>query len=278
MQSLRQKIRRSFTLIELVVVLVIIATLAGLILPTLSQLGRSTDMAATASSQRELANNLQLFFTLQKRFPQGMDSLLVDNGGADPTAVYTATQADGATVPTGESDQALGLPVSGAGGANPNSDLTLGTLTSGQRRSFTRCGFDFVYDHVYSEVNSNNSATQQRALPSSGTMVAAVVNPTSVLAQRLLPNENGAGTPEPNTQIVAVGIGPRNSAIGKTVNNAPTYPGADGRYYGRFIAYFKVYETGERATLINVSDAYGRTPDYSTGQFNESLPNGSRQG
>ncbi len=60
-----------FTLIELVVVLVIIATIAGFVIPQVSGLGRSSDMAASAKTQADLANNLQLFFVLQKRFPQG---------------------------------------------------------------------------------------------------------------------------------------------------------------------------------------------------------------
>ena len=49
-------------------------------------------------------------------------------------------------------------------------------------------------------------------------------------------------------------------------------------YYGRYIAYFKVYASGERASLVGVSDSYGRTPDYTGQQFNESLPDGARQG
>ena len=79
-------------------------------------------------------------------------------------------------------------------------------------------------------------------------------------------------------RVVAFGIGPRNSAISKTLTNSPTYPGADGKYYGRYIAYFKVYQSGERANMVGVSDSYGRTPDYSQQQFNESLPDGGRQG
>jgi hypothetical protein len=34
----------------------------------------------------------------------------------------------------------------------------------------------------------------------------------------------------------------------------------------------------ERPTLLGVSDCYGRTSDYTIQQFNQSLPNGARQG
>ncbi len=79
-------------------------------------------------------------------------------------------------------------------------------------------------------------------------------------------------------RIIAFGFGQKNTAIGKTTTTTPLYPGADKSYYGRYVVYFKVYASGERATLVGVSDAYGRTPDYTQQQFNESLPDGARQG
>jgi prepilin-type N-terminal cleavage/methylation domain-containing protein len=58
-----------FTLLEMVVVLFILAAVAGLSIPIVSMLGRSSDMAASAKTQSDLANNIQLFFTLQRRYP-----------------------------------------------------------------------------------------------------------------------------------------------------------------------------------------------------------------
>ncbi len=262
--------RTGFTLLELVVVLLIVATLAGLAIPVVSMLGRSSDMAASASSQRELASNIQLYFVLQKRFPQGFDSLIVDGGGAIYTPIIDGT--------TGQ--QTGGLPDSGP---HLDEDLTVSTLTDGQRRSFTRSGFDWVYDHDTSVINSNNTGVVKRFLDRSdaGMKVAAVI-PGSDIALKLLPQGVGAngtpGTPAPGSIIVALGIGPNNSAIGKTINSAPIYPGNDGTYYGRYVAFFEVFESGERAVLIGVSDSYGRAMDYTIQQFNESLPNGARRG
>lgn len=271
---LKERLKRAFTLIELVVVLIIVATLAGLVLPTLGGLGRTSDMAATASSQREIANATSLYFVLQKRFPQGMDSLLVGDGSVDPTAVFVAAEDNAGTATSDKNLQVSGLPISGAGGANVSSDLTVALLTGNDKRSLTRCGFEFVYDHDYAVTNTNESSSGSAARDLDDFPTVAVVDPASTLFARLLPN----GLPPQATQVVAFGFGNRNAAIGKTVNNAPLYPGCDGLYYGRYICYFLLYNTGERATLINVSDAYGRTPDYAIQQFNESLPNGSRQG
>jgi hypothetical protein len=39
-----------------------------------------------------------------------------------------------------------------------------------------------------------------------------------------------------------------------------------------------VFGNGKRANLVGVIDSYGRHADYTIQQFNESLPDGSRQG
>jgi len=258
--------RPAFTLIELVVVLMIIATLAGLLIPLVAMLARSSDMAASASSQRELANNIQLHFVLQKRYPQGFDSLL-DTAGA----LYGPDT-------TSESTQTKGLPVSGP---SLYKDLFVDTLgpdttgTSEYYRSMSRAGFDWLFDHDTAIINSNNSGTTLRNLASAGTKVAGVTSGSEV-AKKLFPGV--AGVIPTNTKLIAVGIGPNNSAVGKTMTQSPIYPGCDGRYYGRFVAVFQVFASGERAQLVGVVDSYGRAPDYTIQQFNESLPNGSRQG
>lgn len=264
--------RPAFTLIELIVVVLIIATLAALVIPQIAMLTRSSDMAASAKTQSDLANNIQTFFVLQKRYPQGFDSLLDGTG-----AIYTSDTTDANT-------QTRGLPYSGADGTRLQAQLSPAALTTATGaeylRSFTRAGFDWVYDHdTTAGINANNSATVQRFLVANGVTSAptsinvAEVNPTGPLALKLVPQglQNGQ-------RLVAVGIGPRNTAIPKTMTNCPTYPGADGRYYGRYVAVFMIYPNGERATLVNVIDSYGRHPDYTQQQFNESLPDGSRQG
>lgn len=264
--------RRGFTLIELVVVLVIIATIAGFVIPQIGMLGRTSDMAATAKTQSDISSNVQLFFTLQKRYPQGLDSLLDTSG-----AIYAADTTNGDT-------QTRGLPYSGADGTRLQAQLTKATLTVSDAtyaRSLARSGFDWVYDHDTAVVNANNSGTTFRGLVadangtgnSAPTTIDVAEVTGSYLIGKLVPQ--GLKTGE---RIVAFGVGPRNTAISKTLTNSPIYPGCDGKYYGRYIVYFKAYQTGERATLVGVSDSYGRTPDYSQQQFNESLPDGGRQG
>jgi hypothetical protein len=149
-----------------------------------------------------------------------------------------------------------------------------GKSYTGYARSFTRGGFDYVYDHVRDVVNSNNSATVERALDRAADVTVAKVKDDADLIGRLMPG----GVVESGTILVALGIGPNNDMRSKNITNPPIYPGCDGSYYGRYVAIFKVYENGERPTLVAVVDSYGRNPDYTQQQFIESLPDGARRG
>lgn len=270
-----------FTLIELVVVLLILAAIAGLVIPQVAMLGRSTDMAVSAKSQQDIANNIQLFFAQMKRYPQGMDSLLDDTG-----AVY------GPDVTGSENDslQTRGLPVRSANGITVHGAIAPATLdnTAGSYlRSFTRAGFSWVYDHNLAAANANDSTLgQPQRLLTDDATVAEIVPSTppdglpftgDTVPDRLLRilAPNGLRTGE---RVVALGFGQRNSSLGVTALSAPVYAGNAGSYYGYYVAYFKLYPNGERATLLGVSDCYGRTPVYTQQQFNESLPDGARQG
>lgn len=303
---------RGFTLLELVIVLMILAALAGLVITQVAQLGRTTDMAFTAKTGADIAENLQLHFVLNKRYPTHMDSLIVDadNSGAVYGAgvsagngitgdgLYVPAVSDGAATPTWSapsgSAQNRGLPNSG-----PHLDRALiaATVTEGAFRSFVRCGFETLMDHRANATNSNDSGTIPRDLSQSDgdstgnedNHLFAVVDTTTTNsdAQRILgtvfPSTLDAATgfyslPSGVSAIVAVGLGPRSSCIPDTMLNAPLYPGNDGSYYGHYVAYFACFESGERAVLVGVSDSYGRLNRYAIEQFNESLPNNQRRG
>lgn len=290
--------RGGFTLIEMVLVLIILATIAGLVISQLGFLGRSADMAATAKTQQDIANQLNLYFVLQKRMPQRMDSLLETDGTA-PTGMMRHLDVNGA-VTTSKNDQRWGFPLSGANGVvmpfapggTPVNNLAMITLDSSNgNRSFTRLGFDAVVDHVALNgtvvTNANDSGSVVRSLGSS-TQVAGVVE-GSPLARQMYPLNtigqdgttafaNGGGFPRDVASVVAVGVGPACTLIPDTMLAPPAYPGSHNAYYGRYIAYFACFKSGERAQLVGVSDSYGRFLNYSIQQFNESLPNNARQG
>lgn len=278
------RLARAFTLLELVVVLMILAALAGLVISQVAQLGRTTDMAYSAKTSSDIAENLQMHFVLQKRYPTNMDSLLVNDATTPgvPSGVYTPDDADS------DGNQDTGLPDSG-----PHLDraLVLAALSSGGIRSFTRAGFERLMDHDRTLTgNSNNSGTIARTIDRNNptdhpfaVIDQAVTNSDAqLLLSQLFPaTRNAAGEYSVRSdvnQVVAVGLGPHSSCIPDTMLNAPLYPGNDGTYYGHFVAYFACFENGERAVLIGVSDSYGRLHRYVIEQFNESLPNNQRRG
>ncbi|MEZ0389817.1 MAG: prepilin-type N-terminal cleavage/methylation domain-containing protein, partial [Verrucomicrobium sp.] len=121
---IRRRILAGFTLIELLVVIIILAALAALIVPNIGMYGRSTDMAVSAKSQADIANQVQLFFVTQKRYPQGLDSLLTSGG-----TVYVATTTAPAPATINADNQTGGLPFAGADGTRLQSQLSVGTLT-----------------------------------------------------------------------------------------------------------------------------------------------------
>ena len=274
---------KNFTLVELVLVVTIIAILAGFLIPQISQIGRSTDMAASARCQGDIAKDVQLYFTLQKRYPMYMDSLLVAAGNyQDPTGVYTPDDSDG------DGEQDTGLPDSG-----PHLDRALkmediGTTsypTGSYLRSLARSGLDTVMHHDRSMIaNSNNSGVFYFELPngkSAGqTFQAAVIDddPSNKDAQKIIHGLLGPRGIPTGAKLVAFGYGPSNSALGTTSLQAPVYPGCDGYYYGHYVVILMVYQTGERASLAGVIDSYGRYLNYTIDQYNESLPNGARRG
>ncbi|HBP17271.1 MAG TPA: hypothetical protein DEA08_05665 [Planctomycetes bacterium] len=286
---------RAFTLLELVVVLMILAALAGLVIAQVAQLGRTTDMAYSAKTSADIAENLQLHFVLNKRYPTHMDSLLIDVGADGITAAGNGVTADGVyvgafnnagtwTVSSGYQER--GLPDSGPHLDDALVAQQLQNVSGSQGyRSFTRCGFETLMDHDERASDSNNSGVITRNLSNATADWFACINPATPAGQgyiaQLFPNSLNGTTPVlPNDveAIVAVGLGPRSSCIPETMLNAPLYPGNDKSYYGHFVAYFACYKSGERAVLVGVSDSYGRLHRYVIEQFNESLPNNQRRG
>jgi len=266
----RRAAQRGLTLIELVLVLIVLAALAGLVIPQVGNLGRTSDMATTAKTQADLASNIQLHFMQLKRYPQGMDSLLKTDG-----SVFLPEDLDG------DGAQDTGLPDSGPHLDEQLAAADLGTLDLADgtqyRRSLGRSGFDYTFDHETTTLNANDSATTQRTLDRrADSLPVAVITSGSEIATAIFPAEGGVIPSD--IQLVAFGCGSNSTMNGKTALNAPIYPGNDGSYYGRYVAIFKVYADGSRAQLAMVTDCYGRYPDYSIKQFNETLPEGARRG
>lgn len=78
--------RRALTLIELVVVIAILAILAGLLVSRVDWTRRQADMAASAETSGEVSRNVQMYLMSKGDLPEGLDSLL---SSADTTVKYS---------------------------------------------------------------------------------------------------------------------------------------------------------------------------------------------
>jgi len=223
--------RTGLTLIEMVVVLVILIGLAALLVPRLANLTAQSAFAGSAAGAADVMNNLETHRSSLGRYPHRFDSLLNTDG-----TVYSKVWRH----------------------SSSSEPFTVGALTGkyaamslGKTLGENSAGDAVVMDHSESSTDPNNSASTERTLALDGSDNFAMVVSGSDL-------EAAAGYPDglpDGVELVAFGIGPGCSAIGKTMASAPACSVADVDEYGRFLAVFACYNsTVKGATLQTVVD------------------------
>jgi prepilin-type N-terminal cleavage/methylation domain-containing protein len=257
----RNQRRGGFTLIELVMVIMILAIVAGLAVPIVGWLRRSANYAAQANTQAALASNLEYFRATfgNNNYPNRMDSLVM-TGGSDP--IYDPTNGIG-------HDSGL------------DTDLfQIDDLLADETASLSKF-VKQVMDHDptsgnWLQGNPGNSAIVERAFDGTSTAVVARGNfqkdgTTALTGEGLLLTQEiyPDGVPSDVT-LVAFGLGRSNTAVGRTLQSAPLDSRVDNSsVYGRFIGVFAVYNPreGRRAQLKAVLNAKGRTQNNALSEF-----------
>lgn len=242
--------RRGLTLTELVMVLLILAALAGMVVPLIGATRDQADTALAASGSADLIQNIEAFRLATGRYPARMDSLLAQDFTAYDR-LWTSTPGT-ADVWFAPQDFADSTTFSGADYA----------------ASLAAAGLQSVMDHDDSEPDPNDSGRFLRLLFSgaSPNATVAVVTDEAVLAAAGvadldnddivsdgIPDTDGDGNPD--VKYVAFGIGTGCEMVGETMASAPRHSAADLADYGRFIAVFAAYESGKTAELKTVLDS-----------------------
>jgi Tfp pilus assembly protein PilE len=211
---MRKKIKNSFTLIEVAVVLLVVVALAGVVVPLALGYAQRSHGATGAGNIAQLTSNINRFEVENFAMPDGWDSL-VDEGDAAYATAFTPTAAS--TI-----DVDLVAKLNDAG------NTTVFDLDSTD-------GYSTFGDSVTEETIEGT------------TVLALFTTPQDV-------NDSLGASNDPLEAYIGLGIGENLTAIGKTIATAPyDFPeGAEKPEdtYKRFIAVFNV--SGEKAKFVGV--------------------------
>jgi prepilin-type N-terminal cleavage/methylation domain-containing protein len=235
--------RKGLTLVELAVVVAILAILAGFLAPRIAFIRTLSTHAAAADQIGEVTNNMLTFHATQASWPDGFDTL------TDGTALFnTASPGTGL-------DSALGgaLAVSNVDGTGVRS---LVWLLSG-----SRTGSITLYDHVQPDATTGlplagDSGLTARTLTAGTAASLALVQggAAGTTGRRIHEAIYGpanldaaTGLPLDGTRLVALGVGPNCTAVGKTIVSLPTFYMRDPTRYNRAVVLIKIFGTGSAA-------------------------------
>lgn len=228
--------RRGFTVLELVVVLTVLAITAAVMIPMFPNFLRRANKAMDATQMGELGKAIQLYYATYFGYPNDMDSFIASDG----------------TMPTY-------LPGTAAGAYDEI--VKPGTLSENAAKALKKVGITRIQQMATATALGTGNATQNPYADASpetdGVLVdtgvtVAVLNTADILSgakevnddlYNILTSDPGA-TGHPATYVM-FGIGSRNSAVGKTMLNAPVAMPQDTalnpvQNYCRYGAIFKV--------------------------------------
>lgn len=261
----RLRLRRAFTLLELVVVLAILVILAGIVVAKLDVFQLRANKGTAASNITGVGRLVQTFYVTNNLYPNGFDSLITDR---------TAN-----TLWTAPDEASKGLIPSLVGGPTPGAPTKLTTTTiatTSELYGLTRVGVSTVYD-----LNPTLAATANSTLPGNCFTVAhtlavndvvATPNPNDSNGRKMLralyPQFDPDGTKTAaqyvaqNFRVALFGLGRLNELVGDKglLMEAPFYANTPDRlrHYDRFLVAFDMPSSG-RARLLGVFAADGDT-------------------
>lgn len=224
------QVRRGLTLIELVVVLLILAALAGVLVPVVQNMVQKSHGSAGAANIGEIAKAIMLFEARNGLHPDNYDAL------------YDGTDL-----------------VIDAG-----SGLTATPIDDEDLESLNDIGITGYMIHDPAATNKTFEPYVLAATPTAlaDTSPVATLSAANVQALGLQPTVLRTATTEPASapvKYVAFGVGQRNTAIGKTMLEAAVHFPEAGESplttYSRFLAIYAIPRVGP-ARLATVAAAH----------------------
>lgn len=271
-----------FTLLELLVVVAILAAIAGTATIMLQDTDRKGAAAAHVAMMDELSKGIQTFRVLnQGNYPDIYDSLLSDATGtlgagaisrvvsgdlAGNLSLYTVTTPQVQALANVGITRVRVLDESLAGCANVAAGAAnsiLDTITSKEN--------DVTPQNIFRPATANGCGAATHAAIGTFDANGAL---TGVAGQLVRWNsaQNGRVNANPNDVVLAFGIGPDSTlfdpAIIGALSNVPVYRHVTNSEYNRFIALYKVEGSGVRGQAVfqAIIDGAGDTKDEELGE------------
>jgi prepilin-type N-terminal cleavage/methylation domain-containing protein len=213
--------RQAFTLIELIVVLTILVGLAGILIPTVTNMVERTSRSSTASNLTEISGAVQRFESIYMRYPNYLDSLMQDATGTDLNTLYTSLTS-----------------------ITEDVTLSANTLATLNNAGITSVGLHALDDTTFNlPTQANLTATTQLK----GLTAAAQVT-------------LGLETTGAAGKYIVLGLGSRTDLVGRAMLDAPVYFPRDAAtnphdVYSRFLTIFQITDGTDalsRARFIGV--------------------------
>lgn len=286
-EKIRSKKQGGFTLLELLVVVAILAAIAGTATIMLHDTDKKAFAAAHVGMMDELSKGILTFAQLNnQQYPDRWDSLLTSADGtltgAAPTVLLsqdlynTGTPADGninATTLTADDFAALeAAGIKNVRVIDQSAEQPIGTTDTvctetNIRNIINSKTNDVVTQNIFRPVAANGCGADADAVLASG---AAVM-------QWIGANERvNAATGD---KLIAFGIGPDSTLFEAArygaMTSTPIYRHVEADEYNRFIVLFNVGSTttpAAKATLQAIIDGAGDTKDEELGEFDNVRP------
>jgi prepilin-type N-terminal cleavage/methylation domain-containing protein len=268
MKTVSRKVRRAFSLMELLVVLSILALLAAIAIPKIIDAIERGRSATQAYSSADVARQVEIYFGLNHKYPDGWDTLTEDGG-----SLYTKLAPEL---------------------KSPNTILTTATLTADQITSLNNAGIHHAFLHDTASTDYSSSGTDRRHFSNSAshdgtaniTTTAAIDKTTGSEGLEMLKNDFGLNPNMPasdttlpiisaNTYVV-FGLGPKSKLVQSSILEAPIMEHTNSASsYSRAMVVFQVPNTGTaKAKMVGVMGPDGRTKRTASQDFNN--PNGAQ--
>ena len=278
--SVARNRRRGFTLIELAVVLGVLAILAALLVPRLAFVRTMAGYTNEAASIQDTLQNMLTYHATQAVWPTQFDTLLDSSG-----ALYGTTGTNGldtnlsplltaSTLSGNYLNSFIGLLGQPNGNSNPyvigmNHDQTSdpgmsGQASTGQIAKGGSFPAAFVTTGGTSSGSDPNSASTYAVLSPTYPGIYATGSPLTFSGSPVTVSGFSDGHSE---QLVAIGVGPACTAVGKTIISPPQAYEKDPTRYNRTIVLVRVRSDGVQASLAGGLSPDGRTLEQCLGNY-----------